>query len=59
MKSGNKSDQIDARKLAELLRAGMHIPFYRTRPTFHSQIPAEAVSFTLITARPAYWKRRL
>jgi transposase len=28
LKSGNKSDQIDARKLAELLRAGMLSPVY-------------------------------
>jgi Transposase len=28
LKSGNKSDQIDARKLAELLRAGLLSPVY-------------------------------
>jgi hypothetical protein len=28
LKSGNKSDQIDARKLGELLRAGMLSPVY-------------------------------
>src|SRR5580692_712036 len=44
LKSGNKSDQIDARKLAELLRAGMLSPVYhgeqstRTFATTGSQL---------------------
>ena len=59
MKSGNKSDQIDARKLAELLRAGMHIAFIEPAPHSTRKFLLRRFPFTLITARPAYWKRRL
>jgi len=38
LKSGSKSDQIDARKLAELLRAGLLSPVYEGAPFVSSSV---------------------
>jgi Transposase len=46
LKSGNKSDKIDARKLADLLRAGMLHPVYHGQ---HSARPLKELSRSYLT----------
>jgi transposase len=48
LKSGSKSDQIDARKLAELLRAGMLSPVYHGE-TSALEVQQVARSYTMLT----------
>ena len=53
LKSGNKSDQIDARKLAELLRAGLLSPVYHgenSTRTLH-ELARSYMSITVDTTR--------
>jgi hypothetical protein len=44
LKEGNKSDKIDARKLADLLRTGMLGPVYHGEHRYPSQLWCESVT---------------
>jgi hypothetical protein len=60
LKSGNKSDQIDARKLAELLRAGMLSPVYGEQSTRTlQQLVASYTALTEDTGRAMRWIKAL
>src|SRR5437879_8022435 len=48
LKSGNKSDQIDAHKLAELLRAGMLSPVYHGEQSTRT-LPQLVASYSALT----------
>src|SRR5258708_6186590 len=58
LKSGNKSDQIDARKLAELLRAGMLSPVYHGEQSTRT-LQQLVASYTALTEDTGRAMRRI
>src|SRR3982074_1722814 len=58
LKSGNKSDQIDARKLAELLRAGMLSPVYHGEQSTRT-LQQLVASYTALTEDTGRTMRRI
>ncbi len=58
LKSGNKSDQIDAHKLAELLRAGMLSPVYHGEQSTRT-LQQLVASYTALTEDAGRAMRRI
>jgi transposase len=58
LKSGNKNDQIDARKLAELLRAGMLSPVYHGEQSTRT-LQQLVASYTALTEDTGRTMRRI
>jgi transposase len=58
LKSGNKSDQIDARKLAELLRAGLLSPVYHGEQSMRT-LQQFVASYTALTEDSGRAMRRI